>query len=213
MGGRRLSQRNARRAGRPARLGAGLALAALLGACSTPVTRVVLLPQADGRPSAVVVRTRNGEQVLNAPFQRATVANRRSAPTLDQIAAPDVRREHAPLFDLAPPPPELFTLYFQLDTTVLTPRSQRLLPRVLAAAAARPHVDVLVIGHTDTLASEAHNEALSRLRAERIRQALADHGIPPERIEAAGRGERDLAVSTPDEALEGRNRRATVELR
>ena len=48
--------------------------AALLAACSSPGTRVVLLPQADDKPSAVVVRAKDGEEVLSRPYQRATAA-------------------------------------------------------------------------------------------------------------------------------------------
>ena len=47
-------------------------LVALLAACSSPATRVVLLPQADGSASAVVVRAKDGEEVLSQPYQRAT---------------------------------------------------------------------------------------------------------------------------------------------
>ena len=65
---------------------AAVLTAVLLGACSTrPSTRVVLLPQADGSPSAVVVRTEDGEEMLSQPYERATVKlGAPGAPTIDK---------------------------------------------------------------------------------------------------------------------------------
>ena len=50
-----------------------LLTAVLVGCAAPPTTRVVLLPQADGTPSAVVVRANNDdERTLSQPYQRAT---------------------------------------------------------------------------------------------------------------------------------------------
>ena len=40
---------------------------AQLAACSAPGTRVVLLPQADDKPSAEIVRAKDGVEVLSRP--------------------------------------------------------------------------------------------------------------------------------------------------
>ena len=40
-----------------------------------------------------------------------------------------------------------------------------------------------------------------------------DRGFPAARILAIGRGKRELAVPTPDETVEPRNRRVTIEVR
>jgi OOP family OmpA-OmpF porin len=82
--------------------------AALLAACSTTpslsVTRVVLLPQADGSSSGLVVRSNNDfEETLSKPYQRATAAMR-GAPVVDQADPARVRAEHKLLFELLPPP-------------------------------------------------------------------------------------------------------------
>ena len=199
---------------RSLRLGAAAALMALLGACGTPATRVVLLPQEDGSASAVVVHTPRGEQVLSQPYQRATVArSARAAPTLDQVDPAQVRQEHAALFTLLPPPIQHYTLYFNTGGTALTAESQQLLPQLLGAAAARLGGEIVVVGHTDTKGVGPQNDALSLRRAQEVRQMLVQQGFPAYRIEAAGRGERDLAVPTADEVDEPRNRRVTVEVR
>ncbi|CAN7439483.1 OmpA family protein [Polaromonas sp. LjRoot131] len=194
-----------------------VALVLLLAACSTPGTRVVLLPQEGGAPSAVVVRAKAGpgvETTLTQPYHRATAASGAAgAPKLDQADPAQVQAEHRALFEMAPPRPQRYTLYFDAGGTVLTAESQKILEEVLAAALARSGGDMVITGHTDTVGSGASNDALSAERAQQVRQMLAGRQFPAERIEAAGRGERDLAVPTADEVDEPRNRRVTIEVR
>lgn len=189
-------------------------VALLLAACSTPGTRVVLLPQADGTPSAVVVRAKDGEEVLSKPYQRATAAVGASgAPVVDQADPAKVQAENKPLFDMRPPPPQRYTVFFEVGTTTLTAASQQIMTEALAAALARSGGDIVVIGHTDTKGAGEQNDQLSRRRAQEVAQLFVERQFPAARIEAVGRGERDLAVPTPDEVDEPRNRRVTIEVR
>jgi len=186
----------------------------VIAACSTPGTRVVLLPQADGKPSAVVVSTEDGEETLSEPFQRATAkAHARGAPVVDKADPSRVEAENKALFDLMPPPPQHFALYFEANETVLTAASQHTLNEALAAARARSGGEIVVTGHTDTVGTVAHNDDLSRVRASLVRQIFVDKGFQPDRVEAVGRGERELAIQTGDEVPEPRNRRVTIEVR
>ena len=73
--------------------------------------------------------------------------------------------------------------------------------------------ELVVIGHTDTVGSQASNDALSLRRAQEVRDLYIQGGFPAARIEAVGRGERELAVPTPDETAEPRNRRVEILLR
>jgi len=197
----------------PSLLAATLA-AALLAACSTPGTRVVLLPQADGKPSAVVVRAKDGEEVLSTPYQRATASvGAKGAPVVDNVDPAKVQAENKPLFDMRPPPPQRYTVYFELGGTTLTPASQQIMSEALAAALARSGGDIVVTGHTDTKGSGPQNDELSRRRAQEVAQLFVERQFPANRIEAVGRGERDLAVQTADEVDEPRNRRVTIEVR
>lgn len=204
----------------------GAALVALLlAACAAPPspppapapapqTRVVLLPQADGTPSAVVLRTDAGEQVLDAPYRRATVPqDGRSAGTVDQADAQAVQAGFPSLFTLRPPPPRQFVLYFTSGGTVLTAESRRQLQLALEEAAGRSGAGLVIVGHTDTTGRPAANDALSLERAQSVRALFLERGLPAERVEAAGRGSRDLAVSTGEQVDEPRNRRVTIEVR
>jgi outer membrane protein OmpA-like peptidoglycan-associated protein len=199
---------------RPLLLAAFALITVLLAACSTPGTRVVLLPQADGTPSAVVVRAKDGEEILSKPYQRATAAvGARGAPVVDQADVAKVQAENKPLFDMRPPLPQRYTVFFEVGGTTLTPASQQIMNEALAAALARSGGDIVVTGHTDTKGSGEQNDLLSRRRAQEVAQLFVERQFPANRIEAVGRGERDLAVPTADEVDEPLNRRVTIEVR
>lgn len=186
----------------------------LIAACSSSGTRVVLLPQADGRPSAVVVRANGAEEVLNRPYQRATASRSSTgAPVVDQVDPARIEAENRSLFDLMPARPQRYTLYFDAGETALTTESQTTLNEALAAAAARSGGEIVVTGHTDTLGPREQNDELSRRRAQEVRQMFADRGFPANRIQAVGRGERSPAIPTAGDVAEPRNRRVTIEVR
>ena len=63
------------------------------------------------------------------------------------------------------------------------------------------------------MGSDADNDRLSLLRAERVRASLVAQGIAPERIQASGRGEREPIVQTADGVDEPRNRRVEINVR
>lgn len=195
-------------------------LVALLAGCAAPATRITLLPQEDGRPSAVVVRSigkdavQGAEQKISTPYQRATARlGDTSAPKVHQVDPVKFKADNAALFTMLPPKPQRFTLYFEGGGTVLTPESQQMLAEILAAAHARSGGDIVVIGHTDTTGPLLQNDELSRRRAQLVRQLFVDRQFPAQRIEAVGRGKRELAVPTADEVDEPLNRRVTIEVR
>lgn len=91
-----------------------------------------------------------------------------------------------------------------------TPKLQETLSRLQAALADYGRwapVQLFIAGHTDTVGSGESNLALSRYRARSIARWFRDHGVQVP-IFFAGFGERQLAVKTPDETEEAKNRRA-----
>lgn len=162
----------------------------------------------------MVVRANGGEEVLGKPYQRATASRSGTgAPVVDQADPARIEAENRSLFELMPPPPQRYTLHFSAGETALTPESQVTMSEALAAAAARNGGEIVVTGHTDTVGTQERNDDLSRRRAQEVRQMFADRGFPASRIQAIGRGERNLLVPTPDEVEEPRNRRVTIEVR
>lgn len=198
----------------PALIAAAGWTALLLATTSTPGTSVILLPDDDGRQTAVVVSTRGGEQRVSQPYQRATArADSNDLPTLDQADPAAVQSALKELFVLRPPKPDRFTLFFVTGGTALTLDSLNALDSVVSQALTRPGADITVTGHTDTEGSMLDNDALSIRRARQIKQMLVRRGFPADHIEAMGRGERELAVPTPDEVDEQLNRRVVIVVR
>ena len=70
--------------------------------------------------------------------------------------------------------------------------------------------EYLVIGHTDTKGSDNYNLSLSIKRAEVVQKILIDHGIKKSNIRIFGKGEKSLAVNTPDDTKQPANRRVEI---
>ena len=70
----------------------------------------------------------------------------------------------------------------------------------------------IVFGHTDTKGSDEYNLRLSIKRAEAIKQILTSLGIDENKISLLGKGEKDLAIKTPDNTKHPANRRAEVKI-
>jgi len=129
------------------------------------------------------------------------------------VTAGEIRRDFAGTLDALPGRPASFLLYFLEGKDELTPASRGELDKVFAELRRRPAPDIVVIGHTDTVGNLAFNDRLSLARAERLRDMLVSLGIERGRIEAAGRGERELLVPTEDNVAEARNRRVEISVR
>ena len=191
---------------------AALAIACvLLAGCATQVGTVVLLPEKDGAQTSVKVASGDQEVVLDRPYAAANVTT--SGPRPYQSSAEDVQAQFGAALAAQPKRPARFTLYFVEGTDALTDESKRSFEAVFAEIAGRPVPDVVVIGHTDSVGSDAFNDALARQRAESVRASLISRGVAAENVVAAGRGKRELAVATPDGVAEPRNRRVEILVR
>lgn len=186
-------------------------LALALAACA-PATRVTLLPQADGSASAVTITTREGQQLLNQPFQVAEVARSGGIGTAT-TSAEALRQQYPQLLMQPLPAAERFVLEFEPGSSTLTAASQAQLPDIIARARARSGGEIVVTGHTDRQGSLEANDKLSLERAQAVRALLIERGFKPDLIEAAGRGEREPLVPTEDEVVQPRNRRAELLVR
>ena len=108
-------------------------------------------------------------------------------------------------------PPD-YTVYFDLDSWTLTAEDLAVITNAINTARAGGQSHITVVGHTDTSGSAAYNQRLSVRRANVVVEALVDMGARRAAIQASGVGETDLAVQTPDNTREARNRRAVVGL-
>ena len=189
-------------------------LALLACSCATPVREetVVVLPGPDGKSGTVVVQREGTRQVLDAPYAASHVrpdGSLQGSPLSQQQVADSFGTTLAAL----PARPTVFLLYFLSAKDELTPESNSDLQKILSDMRTRPVPDIVVTGHTDTVGSAEGNDKLSMQRAERVKGFLTGIGIPPDRIQTAGRGERELIVQTADNIDEPRNRRVEINVR
>ena len=183
----------------------------LIGACA-PLTKVTLLPQADGAASAVLVTSSKSEQLLNVPYQQAIGQEDKALKAATTTAA-EVQKAHPQLFAALPSKANKYILNFLPGGTNLTPESEAQLPALMADVTQRSGADLVVTGHTDTTGALAANDELSLKRARVVAQLLVSKGAAESRIEAVGRGKRELLVPTADEVDEPKNRRVEILVR
>ncbi len=186
-----------------------LAILLVLGGCASE--RVILLPSVDGHQSAVVVRDAASEVVLSQPY--AAVKRSMNANTSYQSSPEEVKARFAQALGAQPARPKNYVLYFEAGGNVLTPESQQALANIRQEIAQRPASEALVIGHTDRVGSVEDNDRLSKVRAETLRDLLIESGVPANKLEVVGRGEREPLVATDDEVDEPKNRRVEINVR
>jgi len=196
----------------------------LLSACATPPPPpkpvaapppsdlYVLLPDQSGKTGALTVTHGSSEQTLSTPYAAARIT---AEGQVDRgtITPEEANRIFAGALAAQPPRPVSFLLYFLEGKDELTPESRQVMQEIFAEIAKRPAPEIMIIGHTDRVGTVAANDKLSLQRAQKVRDDLVKLGIPADRIEVAGRGEREPLVPTDDEVAEPRNRRVEISVR
>lgn len=178
-----------------------------------PEELYVVLPNADGRPGAGAISVSRGitTTTLDQPYAASELRGGEAASlAMDPAKAQAVFKQ---ALAARPALPRHFRLDFVLDSDQLTPDSAVAYRSVVEEIKRRPAYEVEVIGHTDTLANDAHNQKLSMGRALAIRGALVRDGVAPGAISISGRGELEPLVPTGKGVAEPRNRRVEITVR
>lgn len=195
-----------------------LAAAALAAACTSAPKNVApelfaVVPGVDGHVGTIVVHPDGGrEHVIHEAYGVERIRNDGTVED-GHLTEAEVKESFGTTLAALPGRPATFTLYFLEGKDELTPESKVEMDRVLAELKRRPLPDIMVIGHSDSVGGLSYNDKLSLARAERTRQMMIGMGIPADRIQAAGRGKRELLVPTEDNVSEPRNRRVEINVR
>jgi len=185
-------------------------LTGLSGCASKPKSYIVLLESPDGTTGKVLVKGRQGEQLIDkARFAAPMDGSAPSAPVDEK----KFTKDFSEAMTARPALPEHFLLYFESGGTKLTAESIAALDKIIEVASKRPAVDMSVIGHTDTPGKAELNEALALKRAVAVTDQLKEKGLKVHALSVESHGERNLLVPTPDETPEPRNRRVEVSIR
>lgn len=156
---------------------------------------------------------------------RARSEKRRPSAHRPTVAARRPRRPHPPpepvepspelieLIERTLPPPAarvelLAPVLFAFDSDELEPVGVAMLHEVAQVLRHRLDIELVEIqGYADDRGSAAYNRALSRRRAERVRQWLIEHGVEPERLRVAGLGDGFPLETGGSETAHQQNRR------
>ncbi len=100
---------------------------------------------------------------------------------------------------------------FDFDKAVLKPEGKAKLDD-LASKMQDINVEVITVGHTDSVGTDAYNQKLSIRRAESVKAYLQAKGIEANRIYTEGKGESQPVDSNKTAAGRAKNRRVEIEV-
>jgi outer membrane protein OmpA-like peptidoglycan-associated protein len=99
---------------------------------------------------------------------------------------------------------------FDFNKAILKPEAKSQLARVLQALKEQPGLQTHIVGHTDSIGSDAYNMKLSQRRAEAVAQYLVQNGVPRQSIRTDFRGEREPVASNATDEGRAQNRRVEI---
>ena len=102
---------------------------------------------------------------------------------------------------------------FDTNSAAIRPQLRSVLDPFAASVKDDPNTRLTIVGHTDSTGSDRVNNPLSVERAQSVRDYLSARGVSPQRVEVAGRGEREPIADNNTEAGRAKNRRVEIYLR
>jgi hypothetical protein len=116
----------------------------------------------------------------------------------------------------APPAPAVqtasFMVFFDWDRSDVSPVALNTIRQAADNFRATGVTRITTIGHADTSGPQNYNMALSLRRANAVKDALVQQGVPVTAISVIGRGEQDPMVPTGDGVREPQNRRVVIQV-
>lgn len=96
---------------------------------------------------------------------------------------------------------------FQVDEAVIPDVNKAVLDRAAKIITEVPNMNLMIIGHTDSQASDSYNMELSRERAESVKAYLVSQGVDASKLSTKGMGESEPIAENSTEQGRFRNRR------
>ena len=101
-------------------------------------------------------------------------------------------------------------LLFGFDSDVLRADARENLATFAKSLDKYPGTDVLIVGHTDSVGTDAYNNSLSTRRAASAAAYLVSRGVAMTRLRSTGRGETEPVARNETDAGRQKNRRVEV---
>lgn len=103
-------------------------------------------------------------------------------------------------------------ILFDFDSADLKPVAADNLSQMAKVIVDYPETNLIIIGHTDNIGTDAYNEKLSEKRAVAVKNALSSRSVSRGRMTARGYGETAPVASNGDEDGRAKNRRVVVQI-
>jgi outer membrane protein OmpA-like peptidoglycan-associated protein len=101
-------------------------------------------------------------------------------------------------------------ILFAFDSDVVLPEARANLTALAQSLDKYPDTDLLIVGHTDDVGTDAYNLGLSERRAAAAASYLRFRGVSENRLRTAGRGETEPVASNDTDQGRSLNRRVEV---
>ena len=102
--------------------------------------------------------------------------------------------------------------FFDFDKSVLKPAGKATLDDLAAKIQGINVETIISTGHTDSIGTDAYNQALSLRRANAVKAYLVSKGIAADRIVVEGKGERQPVATNATREGRAKNRRVEIEV-
>ncbi|WP_320045392.1 TolC family outer membrane protein [uncultured Desulfobacter sp.] len=106
----------------------------------------------------------------------------------------------------------LDNIHFHFDSSELTDQATQMLIPISKQLKEASDYDIEIIGHTDSVASDAYNQKLSEDRAYSVLQELKRLGLDENRMTSSGRGESEPVADNATDEGRRKNRRTEFRL-
>lgn len=126
---------------------------------------------------------------------------------------PAAEPKPAPTPAPAAPKEEEFIVFFDFDSSALTPEARNILRSAADAAKQGNYTRIVLTGHADRAGPSDYNFGLSRRRADAVKAELVRLGVSSAEITTEAKGESEPLVPTADGVPEAQNRRVEILMR
>jgi len=184
--------------------------ALLLFGCAAP-SYVVLLDNPDGGSGAIIVSNASDTIVVQRAQQGVMLEGIALTPI--EVTPERIESDFSAARAAQPRAPVSHFLFFESGSVRMVNESIVRLPGLAAELRSRGAAALTIIGHADTVGSDALNDRLGLLRAQEVERLLRTADFAVLEWEVHSRGRRELLVPTPENVSHPNNRRVEVRIR
>lgn len=106
----------------------------------------------------------------------------------------------------------LSDVLFVFNQAELTPTAKSQLDALMSQFEDADVVSIKVVGHTDSVGSDAYNQSLSERRASSVAEYLISQGVAPNKVTSEGKGESQPIADNETEEGRAKNRRVELHI-